>query len=258
MIHLENVDVTFGKDQTFKHALKSINLQINNGDFITVIGSNGAGKSSLLNALSGEVSVRSGKITIDKKNITSKKSFQRASDIARVFQDPLQGTLSELTIAENMALAAKRGQRRFVCKAFGTSQRQVFSEALKQLNLGLENRLDTPMKMLSGGQRQAVSLIMASLSPMKLLLLDEHTAALDPKISQFVMQVTKDIISKNGLTALMVTHSMRQALEYGNRTLVMHNGYIIDDLDSEARKSLTIQDLIKKFNTLDSDRMLSD
>lgn len=258
MISLEKINVHFGKGTAaFRVAIKDLDLQIKEGEFLTVIGSNGAGKSTLLNTIAGEIIPDSGKICIDDDIVTNQGTSVRAQHVARVFQDPIAGTCANLTIAENLALALRRGKCRSLRKAVSNESRSLFKELLKPLNLGLENRLDTLMAMLSGGQRQAVSLLMATLSPLKILLLDEHTAALDPKTSKFVMELTNRIVKEKGLTTLMVTHSLNQALQYGSRTIMLHEGRLIYDVESEERSGLTPQDLMHQFgNTVDNDRLL--
>lgn len=258
MITLSNLTVTFAPGTVMeKKALRKINLKIGEGEFITVIGSNGAGKSTLLNAIAGEVMSTAGSIHIDEKDVTRLPAYGRADLVARVFQDPLAGTCGDLTIAENMALAHRRGESRGLAKGLSRADRDYYSQMLKTLKLGLENRLDTAMSLLSGGQRQAVSLLMATLSPLKILLLDEHASALDPKTAAFVMKLTEDIVAEKGLTALMVTHSLQQALHSGTRTIMLHEGGVIFDVSGEARAKLTVADLLKQFGTaMDDDRLL--
>jgi putative ABC transport system ATP-binding protein len=252
VISLKNISVHFGAGTAaFRTALKNVSLQIQEGEFVTVIGSNGAGKSTLLNAIAGEV------LLIDEEDVTQQETSTRAKHVARVFQDPIAGTCSYLTIGENLALALCRGKNRTLKNAVTNTSRKYFQSILKPLNLGLENRLDTQMAMLSGGQRQAVSLLMATLSPLKILLLDEHTAALDPKTSRFVMDITQQIVEEKKLTALMVTHSLGHALQYGTRTVMLHESQLIYDIKGEDRKRLTPQDLMRQFgSSIDSDRLL--
>lgn len=258
MITLSHLKVTFAPGTVMeKPALRGINLKIAEGEFITVIGSNGAGKSTLLNGIAGEVMSTKGSIHIDDKDVTKLSAHARAHWVARVFQDPLAGTCGDLTIAENMALAHRRGQSRGLRKAITQEDREFYAHTLKTLKLGLENRLDTSMSLLSGGQRQAVSLLMATLSPSKILLLDEHCAALDPKTAGFVMELTEKIVAEKALTALMVTHSLQQALHSGTRTIMLHEGQIIYDVDGQTRANLTVPDLLKQFGTaMDDDRLL--
>jgi len=258
MITLNNIHVTFSPGTiTEKNALLGVNLKIQEGEFVTVIGSNGAGKSTLLNAIAGEVLPSQGSICIDDKDVSKLAPHARADLVARVFQDPLSGTCADLTIAENMALALQRGKRRGLSWALSHNTRDLFYQTLKNLDLGLENRIDTLMSLLSGGQRQAVSLLMATLSPLKILLLDEHTSALDPKTAAYVMELSQRIITEKQLTALMVTHSLHQALHYGTRTIMLHEGKIIYDVSGPERASLTAQDLLKQFGrSMDDDRLL--
>ena len=258
MITLKKVHVTFNAGLvTEKLSLRGVDLSIKNGEFITVIGSNGAGKSTLLNVIAGEVLPSSGKITIGNVNVTNHPSYKRSSMVARVFQDPLAGTCGDLTIAENIALAERRGESRGLGLALSKHKRSAYRDILARLNLGLEDRLDASMSTLSGGQRQAVSLIMATMSPLKILLLDEHTAALDPKTAAFVMDLTKTIVEEKKLTALMVTHSLAQALAFGTRTIMLHEGKIIFDVEGDERTTLTPQDLLRRFGTsVDDDRLL--
>lgn len=258
MITLKNIHVTFAPGTvTEKKALQGVSLGIKEKEFLTVIGSNGAGKSTLLNLIAGEVIASKGHVKIDDQDVTSFASHKRAHMIARVFQDPLAGTCGELTIAENLALAIRRGQSRYWVPAISKQDREIFQAKLARLRLGLEDRMDTQMGLLSGGQRQAVSLIMASLSPMKLLLLDEHTSALDPKTAAFIMELTQVIIAEEQLTALMITHSLHQALHFGSRTIMLHEGKIIYDVDGDERKNLTVTDLLAKFEfAADDDKLL--
>lgn len=258
MISLTSINLTFAPNTIReKKALVNLSMDINEGDFITVIGSNGAGKSTLLNTISGEYIPDSGSILIDGEVVTSLPAQGRSHVVARVFQDPLAGTCGELTIAENLALADRRGYSRGLRRALVTKNKDRYKAILGRLNLGLEDRLDTAMSLLSGGQRQAVSLLMATMSPLKILLLDEHTSALDPKTAAFVMDLTQQVVEEKKLTALMVTHSLHQALHYGNRTIMLHEGKIIYDISGEKRKSLTTEDVLKLFsNNLDDDRLL--
>lgn len=258
MITIKNLKVTYGKGSLReKKALRGVDLKMSAGEFITVIGSNGAGKSTLLNAIAGESKATGGSIHIDHVNVTKDPSYKRASMVARVFQDPLAGTCADLSIAENLALAERRGDRRGLSLALSKGKREEYTTLLNRLNLGLEHRLDTFMGALSGGQRQALSLLMATLSPLKILLLDEHTSALDPKTAAFVMNLTEEIVKEKQLTSLMVTHSLNQALQTGTRTIMLHEGKIIFDVKGDERKNLTPQDLLSKFGTsVDDDRLL--
>lgn len=258
MITLSDIHVVFSPDTIRERkALTGLSLSISEGEFLTVIGSNGAGKSTLLNTIAGEILPTSGTIMIDDDNVSQKPSFARANAVARVFQDPLAGTCGDLTVAENMALAQARGHKRGFKKALSRARRESFRDLVAGLKLGLENRLDTPMAALSGGQRQAISLLMATLSPLKILLLDEHTSALDPKTADFVMDLSKRIIAEHKLTALMVTHSLQQALDVGTRTVMLHEGHVIFDVSGEKRATLTVADLLAQFGkNVDDDRLL--
>jgi putative ABC transport system ATP-binding protein len=262
MIRLKDVHVTFNRGTaTEKKALRGISLTIKEGDFVCVIGGNGAGKSTFLNTLCGDTIPERGTISIDNKNVTSLLSWQRAPYVARVFQDPVAGTCANLTIEENLALAMTRGEKRGFKLALNKEYREIFRAQMSRLKLGLENRLNSPIGLLSGGQRQAVSLIMAVLKPMKILALDEHTAALDPKTADFILKLTREIVAENNLTSLMVTHSMQQALDLGNRILMLHEGRIVFDVAGKKRDGLTVADLVDLFHkasglTLDDESLL--
>jgi putative ABC transport system ATP-binding protein len=262
VISVQDIKVVFGKGTPLeKKALNGINLTIEQGSFVTVIGSNGAGKSTLLGVLAGDVLASEGKVTIGTTDVTRKQTAARAGLVARVFQDPLTGSCGAMSIEENLALAARRGERRGLVSALGPKRREHFRERIGELNLGLENRMADRMDLLSGGQRQAVSLVMATLAGSEVLLLDEHTAALDPGMAEFVMGLTDKIVSERKLTTLMVTHSMRQALDYGHRTIMLHGGEIVLDVSGDNRKDLQVEDLIAMFRkmrgqTLDDDALL--
>ncbi len=262
MISVKDIRVVFGKGTPLeKKALNGVNLTIEQGSFVTVIGSNGAGKSTLLGVLAGDVLASEGKVMIGTTDVTRKQTAARAGLVARVFQDPLTGSCGSLSIEENLALAARRGERRGLVAALGPRRREHFRERISELNLGLENRMADRMDLLSGGQRQAVSLVMATLAGSEVLLLDEHTAALDPGMAEFVMGLTDKIVSERKLTTLMVTHSMRQALDYGHRTIMLHGGEIVLDVSGDSRKDLQVEDLIAMFRkmrgqTLDDDALL--
>lgn len=259
MISLKDIRVTFGQGTPLEtHALKGLNLEINEGEFVTVIGSNGAGKSSLLNVLSGETDISSGQINIDQQRVEHLGTAQRAHLVARVFQDPLGGSCEYLSIEENLALADARGNNRLFKPALNKDRKQPYKDYLKRLNLGLEHRLEDKIGLLSGGQRQAISLLMATLQPSKILLLDEHTAALDPKTSQFVLDLTQQIIEEKQLTTLMVTHSMKQALDVGTRTIMLHQGNIIFDVKGDERKNLEIKDLLELFSKAMGEQLSDD
>ncbi len=264
MIRVADLSVTFNPGTPLENpALRSLDLDIAPGEFVTVIGSNGAGKSTLLNCLAGEVEAQAGRIDIGESEVTNWPTERRAALVARVFQDPRAGTCEDLTVEENLALALTRGERRGFALALDSRRRDVFRERLAVLGLGLERRLNDRMGLLSGGQRQAVSLIMATLKPAEILLLDEHTAALDPRMSRFVLELTVKVIAERRLTALMVTHSMRQALEVGSRTIMLDAGRIIYDIAGADRAALRVPDLIERFaqvnpHAIDSDRLLLD
>ena len=248
MLKATDIHVTFNPGSPIEtRALQGLSLEIPAGQFITVIGTNGAGKSTFLNAVSGDLRVDRGSILIDGSEVTGMPAWRRAGMVARVFQDPMAGTCEDLTIEENMALAQCRGSKRGLGRAVRDSQRDLYREQLARLGLGLENRLGDRIGLLSGGQRQAVSLLMAALQPSRILLLDEHTAALDPKTAAFVLQLTEQIVTKNKLTTLMVTHSMQQALSHGTRTIMLHQGEIILDVSGEVRANLSISDLLALF-----------
>ncbi|MDR2373198.1 MAG: ATP-binding cassette domain-containing protein [Bifidobacteriaceae bacterium] len=233
-----------------RRALRSISLRLAEGDFATVIGSNGAGKSTLLNVIAGSLPTDSGTITVDGADVTKLPAYRRASLLARVFQDPQAGTAPHLTIEQNMALALTRGRRRGLGPGVGWTRREDFRAQLEVLGLGLEDRLKTRVGMLSGGQRQALSLLMASFTRPRLLLLDEHTAALDPARAELVTELTRKVIADSNLTALMVTHNMAQALRVGNRLLMMHEGEIILELDAGQKRRTTVADLMDRFTSV--------
>lgn len=248
MIRLDAVHVTFNAGTASEtRALRGLDLSIAEGEFVTVIGSNGAGKSTLLGVLSGEVAPGQGRVLIDQQDVTRWPTPRRAPLVARVFQDPMAGTCENLTVEENLALAHRRGQGRGLGRAVRDELRELFRERLAQLNLGLESRLDDRIGLLSGGQRQAITLVMAALQPMKILLLDEHTAALDPKTAAFVMDLTDRIVGGGKLTTLMVTHSMRQALDHGHRTVMLHQGRVVLDVAGDQRRGLKVEDLLHMF-----------
>lgn len=230
------------------HVLKGINLTINKGEFITIIGGNGAGKSTLLNSIAGTLPIEEGRMAMNGKNITKQKVVARSKEISRVFQDPKMGTAVRLTVEENMALAMKRGQKRGLGSGVRKNDKAFFKEQLAKLNLNLENRLTAEIGLLSGGQRQAITLLMATLIRPKLILLDEHTAALDPKTSITVMELTDKLIKEQQLTAFMVTHNMEDAIRYGNRLIMLHQGSIVVDIDAEKKKNLTVNELMDMFH----------
>jgi len=259
MLSAQQLEITFNPGTPIEtRALRGMTLEIPAGQFVTVIGSNGAGKSTFLNAISGDLGVDSGSITIDHVDVTRQPVWARAQRVARVFQDPMAGTCEDLTIEENMALADQRGSFRGLRSAVKKSLRETFRERLSTLGLGLENRLTDRIGLLSGGQRQAVSLLMAALQPSRILLLDEHTAALDPRTADFVLQLTARIVAEGQLTTMMVTHSMRQALDVGERTVMLHQGQVVLDVSGEERKRLDVPDLLKMFEKVRGEKLSDD
>ncbi len=230
-----------------KTALKGLNLHLKDGDFVTVIGGNGAGKSTLLNAIAGVWHPDQGTIEIDGIDVTEMPEYKRAAYLGRVFQDPMKGTSPDMEIAENLAIAARRGTKRRFVKGVRKAERETYKKLLADLELGLEDRLSAKVGLLSGGQRQAVTLLMATLQRPKLLLLDEHTAALDPKTAAKVLELTDKIVAENKLTTLMITHNMRDAITHGNRLIMMHEGRVIVDVSGEEKKKLTVEDLLGLF-----------
>jgi putative ABC transport system ATP-binding protein len=249
VIALEAVQVTFARGSPLEtRALRRLDLTLDEGSFTTVIGSNGAGKSTLLNLLSGDVRPDTGRILFDGREVSRWSATRRAALVSRVFQDPLTGTCEALSVEENMALAAQRGRRRGLRRALAPERCEQFRTALERLGLGLEDRLQDPVGQLSGGQRQALCLVMATLADTRILLLDEHTAALDPRTSALVLELTRRLVCELGLTTLMVTHSMRQALECGERTLMLHEGRVVLDVGGDTRRGLTVADLIQMFS----------
>lgn len=264
MIRLNQVRVVFNPHTPLEtKALRGLDLSIDEGEFVTVIGSNGAGKSTLLSLLTGNVVPSEGVLEVDGVNISHWSPANRAGLVARVFQDPMMGTCGDLSIEENLALAYKRGQARGFSWALTKKIREEFQDYVSQLNMGLENRLSDPIGRLSGGQRQTLSLLMAVLSPMKILVLDEHTAALDPKMAAFVMDLTQKIVKERRLTVLMVTHHMHQALHVGSRTIMLHAGKLVLDLKGKEREKLEVPDLLELFKKksgeeMDDDRLVLD
>ena len=262
MLDINHIAKTFNPGTiTEKKALTDCDLHLNAGDFVTVIGGNGAGKSTMLNAVSGAFQVDRGSILIDGTDVTRLPEYKRAKFLGRVFQDPMTGTAATMSIEENLALAYRRGKRRTLRWGVTAKERDLYREELKTLELGLEDRMSSKVGLLSGGQRQALTLLMATLQKPKLLLLDEHTAALDPKTAQKVLHLTRKLISEHNLTALMVTHNMKDALQYGNRTIMMHEGRIILDIGQETKERLKVEDLLQMFEKasgsgLNNDRML--
>ena len=241
-----------------KVALDGVNLKLNSGDFVTIIGGNGAGKSTTLNAIAGVWPIDQGKIIVDGVDITRLSEHKRAVYLGRVFQDPMTGTASTMSIEENMAIAARRGEHRGFRWSISRKEREFYKEQLKELDLGLEERLTTKVGLLSGGQRQAITLLMASLKKPKLLLLDEHTAALDPKTAAKVLEISDKIIQEHNLTAMMVTHNMKDAIVHGNRLIMMHEGKVIYDVAGEEKKKLHVSDLLAKFEEVSGGEFAND
>lgn len=262
MLEIKNVHKTFNAGTiNEKKALKGIDLVLNEGDFVTVIGGNGAGKSTMLNMVAGVYPVDCGNITIDNIDVTKLPEHKRAKYIGRVFQDPMTGTAADMQIDENLAIAARRGQSRGLKFGVSKKERAEYVKLLESLDLGLESRLTSKVGLLSGGQRQAITLLMATLKKPKLLLLDEHTAALDPKTAKKVLDLTQTIVERDNLTTIMITHNMKDAIHIGNRLIMMNDGKIIYDVAGEEKKALTTADLLAKFKItsgeeLDNDRML--
>ncbi|HJD78282.1 MAG TPA: ABC transporter ATP-binding protein [Corynebacterium pollutisoli] len=251
MLKIENISKTFFPGTVNERvALNELDLTLDEGDFITVIGSNGAGKSTLLNAVAGRLFVDTGTVLIDGKKVNKLPEYKRARYVGRVFQDPLAGTAPNLTIEENLSLALLRGKGRGLGRGLTKKRRDEFVEKLKSLELGLENRLSAKVGLLSGGQRQALSLLMAGFTNPRIMLLDEHTAALDPQRAELVTGLTERIVSEGGLTTLMVTHNMEQAIRLGNRLIMMHEGRIVYEADSEMKSKLTVRDLLQEFATI--------
>ena len=259
MLDLINIRKTFNpKTVNEKIALNGVDLHLNDGDFVTVIGGNGAGKSTTLNAIAGVWPVDEGKIVIDGIDVTPLSEHRRAALLGRVFQDPMTGTAATMQIEENLALAARRGQVRLLRRGITRAEREAYREKLRMLGLGLENRMTTKVGLLSGGQRQALTLLMATLKKPKLLLLDEHTAALDPRTADKVLQLSRQIIEENHLMTMMVTHNMRDAIAYGNRLIMMHEGKIILDISGEEKKHLTVEMLLEQFARASGDEFVND
>ena len=259
MLSISHISKTFYPNTiNAKTAISDLSLEVNDGDFITIIGANGAGKSTLFNAIAGDFFTDSGKIVLDGEDITFHPVYKRARKIGRLFQDPMRGSAPNMSIEENLALSAGKGGW---LSSLSHKDKQEFKERLTLLDMGLEDRMTQPVGLLSGGQRQALTLVMATYNPPSLLLLDEHTAALDPGTAEKVLKLTENIVSENKLTCLMITHNMQSALDMGTRTIMMNDGKIILDIQGEERKNLTVNDLLNKFKlesgkALDNDRML--
>ena len=257
MLEIKNVRKTFNKNTiNEKKALNGINLHLDEGDFVTVIGGNGAGKSTMLNMIAGVYPIDSGKIEIDGVNISREPEYKRARYIGRVFQDPMMGTAAGMEIQENMALAFRRGQRRGLGWGIKANEKDFYHDAL--MKLGLQTRMTNKVGLLSGGQRQALTLLMATLQKPKLLLLDEHTAALDPKTAKKVLEITQEIVEEQNLTTLMITHNMKDAISIGNRLVMMHEGRIIYDVSGDEKKKLEVDDLLKKFEEASGEEFAND
>ena len=259
MLKIDNIRKVFNPGTiSEKVALDGVNLTLEEGEFVTVIGGNGAGKSTTLNAVAGVWPVDSGKIFIGGDDVTKLPEYRRAQYLGRVFQDPMTGTATTMSIEENMAIAARRGKSRGLSWGITKAEREKYREMLATLNLGLEDRLTSKVGLLSGGQRQAITLLMASIQKPKLLLLDEHTAALDPKTAAKVLEISDKIISENHLTAMMVTHNMRDAIAHGNRLIMMHEGKVILNIAGEEKKKLTVQDLLSQFEKVSGEEFADD
>ncbi len=259
ILEIKNIEKTFNAGTVNEnYVLKNLSLDLEDGDYVTVIGGNGAGKSTMLNAISGSISVDSGHIIIDGEDVTKLKEYQRAKYLGRVFQDPRMGTATNMSISENMALANRRGKSRGLKWGLPKNEEKEYQELLSILDLGLENRLDAKMGLLSGGQRQAVTLLMATMQRPKILLLDEHTAALDPKTAAKVLEITDRIVTQNKLTTVMITHNMRDAIKHGNRLVMLDAGRVILDIKGEEKQNLTVEQLLRKFEHLGGESTLSD
>ena len=259
MLQIKHVSKTFNKGTVNeKQALRDLNLTLKEGDFVTIIGGNGAGKSTMLNAIAGVWPVDEGQIIIDDTDVTKLPEYKRAAFLGRVFQDPMNGTAATMGIEENLALALRRGQTRTLRAGIKGSEREVYKRLLATLGLGLEDRLTSKVGLLSGGQRQALTLLMATLKKPKLLLLDEHTAALDPKTAAKVLETTEMIVNRDKLTTLMITHNMKDAIIHGNRLIMMMDGNIILDIRGEEKKHLTVEDLLHKFEEVSGEEFTND
>ncbi len=259
MLDIAGVEKTFNPGTiNEKKALNGIDLHLDEGDFVTVIGGNGAGKSTMLNMVAGVYPVDCGNVIVDGVDVTGLPEYKRAKYLGRVFQDPMTGTAADMQIEENLALAARRGKRRLLGAGITAKERKEYKELLKILDLGLEERLSAKVGLLSGGQRQALTLLMATLQRPKVLLLDEHTAALDPKTAAKVLEITDKIVGENKLTTMMITHNMNDAIRYGNRLIMMHEGRIIYSVSGEEKKSLQVPDLLRKFEEISKQTFAND
>jgi putative ABC transport system ATP-binding protein len=258
-LHIEGLAHTFNRGTPYESvALSGVDLTLEPGDFVVVLGSNGSGKSTLLNAIAGSLLAESGRIRVDGVEVNRWPDHRRARLIARVFQDPFAGTAADMTVAENLAIASQRGFRRGLGRALASGRRQELTQAVHRLGLGLENRLDTPIGLLSGGQRQALTLLMAMLVRPGLLLLDEHTAALDPRSAEMLLRLTQSFVAAERLTTIMVTHAMPQAVRLGNRIIIMHRGRIAYDLSGAQKRRARVEDLLARFEELRRRDMLDD
>ena len=259
ILQLENINKTFQiKTANEKHVLKDLSLTVNKGDFISFIGGNGSGKSTLLNSIAGVFPVEKGQMQLEETNLSKLSEEERAKDIARVFQDPMMGTAPRMTVAENLAIAFNRGGKRGLGRTLNSENYQYFEKLLSDVGLNLEEKLDTEVGLLSGGQRQVIALLMATIKKPKLLLLDEHVAALDPKATEQVMKTTEERINEADITSLMVTHNMQHALDYGNRLIMMDNGKIVIDVAGEEKSGLTVPDLVNLFHKEAGKSVLTD
>ena len=259
MLELKNVKKTFNRGSiNEKKAFSGVNLKLAPGDFVTVIGGNGAGKSTMLNMIAGVYPIDSGAVIIDGKNVTRQPDYKRAAYLGRVFQDPMMGTAADMEIEENLAMAFRRGKRRGLGWGILKQEKKIYYEALQMLELGLEERMSSKVGLLSGGQRQALTLLMATLQQPKVLLLDEHTAALDPKTAAKVLKLTQELVEKNHLTTLMITHNMKDAIRLGNRLVMMHEGNIIYDVKGAEKKQLKVPDLLAKFEEASNGEFAND
>lgn len=249
MLKIENITKSFENELgEIKNVFKGLNLNIEQGDFISIIGSNGAGKSTLLDTITGNITPDSGKVNIDGKDITDMPKHKRGSFISKVYQNPSVGTAPSMTVFENLSMADNKGKTFGFSLGLNKKRKEYYRSLLKELGLGIENQMDTEVKSLSGGQRQCLALIMATLNKPKVLLLDEHTAALDPKTSKIIMNKTREIVEKNGISTLMITHNLQDAINYGNRLIMLHNGEILLDVKGEEKRELTPEKLLKVFN----------
>lgn len=254
MLEIKNITKTFnltGNQEDKRIALDNISLTINDGEFVTIIGGNGSGKSTLMNIISGVLQPDEGQVFIDGVNVTKIKEHKRAKFLGRVFQDPMMGTAGDMSVLENMEIAYRRGKVHTLKWGFKKENKEIFKKELSRFDLGLETRLDQKVKLMSGGQRQALTLLMATMQKPSILLLDEHTAALDPKTAKKVLHLTRKIVEENQLTTLMITHNMRDALHYGNRLVMLHGGHILHDFSKEEKEKLQPEDLLKMFDEAD-------